>query len=102
MGYIAPEIIGNNSKNKKAYGCKADVFSFGIIAYMLLMGYNPMKGKSYEETAEMNRAASIRWDKEGIRERYGESCVGFLEGCLEVEEGKRLSAVEVVEHGFLN
>jgi MAP/microtubule affinity-regulating kinase len=48
MGYIAPEVIANSAENRKPYGCKVDIFSFGIIAHMLLLGVNPLKGKSYE------------------------------------------------------
>lgn len=47
MGYIAPEVIANSSENRKQYGCKVDIFSFGIIAHMLLLGFNPLKGKTY-------------------------------------------------------
>jgi calcium-dependent protein kinase len=48
MGYIAPEVIANNSENRKPYDTKADMFSFGIIAHMLLLQKNPLKGRNYE------------------------------------------------------
>ena len=50
MGYMAPEVIENTGEHKKAYGPKCDLFSFGIIAHMLLVGYNPLKGENYDET----------------------------------------------------
>jgi hypothetical protein len=30
----------------KSYGYKCDIFSFGVVAHMLLMGNNPLAGKS--------------------------------------------------------
>ena len=63
MGYIAPEIIKNNSENRKPYGCKVDMFSFGIIAHMLLMGNNPLKGKTSEETMQLNKSLNFQLDK---------------------------------------
>lgn len=39
---------------KKTYDCKCDMFSFGIIAHMMLLGYNPIKGGNYNETVKKN------------------------------------------------
>ena len=50
MGYIAPEIVNNTEANRKRYDTQSDMFGFGIIAHMLLMGSNPIRGKSYKET----------------------------------------------------
>lgn len=48
MGYMAPEVIQNTGEFKKPYGSKVDIFSFGIISHMLLLGYNPLKGENYD------------------------------------------------------
>jgi len=44
MGYMAPEVIENSGEIKKPYGNKCDLFSFGIISHMLILGNNPVKG----------------------------------------------------------
>lgn len=41
-GYVAPEILRD-----KPYDCKADVYSLGIIFYIILTGRIPFNGKSY-------------------------------------------------------
>ncbi len=54
-GYMAPEIMKNAGKIKVAYDFKADVFSFGVLAYSILMGCNLFLGLSLEETYAKNR-----------------------------------------------
>jgi serine/threonine protein kinase len=46
MGYTAPEVLLTDSMFYKSYGYKCDIFSFGVVAHMLLMGNNPLAGKS--------------------------------------------------------
>lgn len=53
VGYMAPEVF------QRSYSEKSDIFSFGIIAHLLLMGSNPLKGKSYEETCLRSQAGKI-------------------------------------------
>ena len=45
VGYMAPEVYNSH---QKTYDEKCDMFSFGVIAYMLLEGVNPLKDKNYE------------------------------------------------------
>lgn len=49
---------------------------------MILMGRNPLKGKTYEETYSKNKICEIELDKEQIIERYGEDCFVFLSKML--------------------
>jgi serine/threonine protein kinase len=63
MGYMAPEVAANTSQSRKPYSAKCDIFSFGIIVHMILLGYNPLKGKNYEETFEKNMNCDIELDK---------------------------------------
>ena len=48
--YMAPEIIqisdNKNSRQKGVYTEKVDIWSIGVITYMLLTGRNPFPGKS--------------------------------------------------------
>lgn len=59
MGYMAYEVIHNTADKKKSYDCKCDMFSFGIIVHMMLLGYNPIKGKNYNETVQKNEECLI-------------------------------------------
>ena len=46
-GYVAPEIINSSSKENKKFCPKVDVFSAGIILYILMIGKSPFKGRSF-------------------------------------------------------
>jgi serine/threonine protein kinase len=82
MGYMAPEVIENTGEGKKNYGLKCDLFSFGIIAHMLLLGFNPLKGDSYDETFLKNKACDFDLNKKDILEKYGENGLTFLSRLL--------------------
>ncbi len=43
--YMAPEIVAN----KSPYDCKVDIWSVGVITYILLSGRSPFRGKTKEE-----------------------------------------------------
>ncbi len=49
MGYTAPEVLLTDSVFYKSYGSKCDIFSFGVIAHLLLMGFNPLAGKTEDQ-----------------------------------------------------
>ena len=101
MGYIAPEVMKSVEHNRIRYGAKADMFSFGIVVHILLLGVNPLKGKSYEETFEKNKEFDIHLDDKVIGERYGEFCYSFLSRLLEHNPYHRMSAKEALNHPFL-
>lgn len=95
-GYVAPEILED-----KDYDCKVDVYSAGIIFYIILTGMIPFNGASYDEIVKKNMKANINFDfsKQSItvkdesllkssrfaKENARKRCEGqnFFEGCTE-------------------
>lgn len=67
---------------------------------MLLFGYNPLKGKNYEETYSKNRECKIELDKQSITEKFGEECFEFLSKVLEREPKNRFLASEGLHSPF--
>ena len=59
MGYIAPEVVTNTEGNRKKYDTISDMYGFGIVAHMLLLGSNPIRGKTYKETVEKNMNGEV-------------------------------------------
>ena len=57
-GYVAPEVI--NIKDMKAhYSSVCDIYSLGLIFYLLLSGKPAFPGKSYSTVVKQNREAAI-------------------------------------------
>lgn len=56
-GYVAPEIL-----NDKEYDCRVDIYSAGIIFYIILTGVIPFNGSSYDEIVRKNMKADIKFD----------------------------------------
>lgn len=55
-GYVAPEVL-----NDKDYTCKADVFSLGIILFMMITRTNPFEHESYEQLIKNNLKGVINF-----------------------------------------
>lgn len=60
-GYVAPEIL-----NDKEYDCKVDVYSCGIIFYMIITGKIPFQGENYKEVVFKNLKGKIDFDFTGL------------------------------------
>jgi calcium/calmodulin-dependent protein kinase I len=58
-GFVAPEVL-----HDKPYNCKADVFSIGVIFYIMLTGNVPFSSRTYEGLVEANMDGYVDLDLE--------------------------------------
>lgn len=56
-GYVAPELL-----QEKGYNCQADVFSVGVIFYIILTGRPLFKGNSPDEILEKNMKCDYQFN----------------------------------------
>merc|ERR1712137_612552 len=92
---MAPEVLG------KDYTSKCDMWSMGVVVFVLLLGYMPFgRGISDAEMAE--RIQSGNYAKDGSS--WANLTVGarsFLESLLVVDPDARLSAPAALAHEWL-
>ncbi|CAG9463673.1 unnamed protein product [Pedinophyceae sp. YPF-701] len=110
--YCAPELL------RMSYGLPSDLWSAGIVAYQLLTGRLPFAGPWGSEVTEL-WASERRFDrKEAFRailnapldfesEPWGPSgwlgddCADLLQGLLERDPEKRLTALQALQHPWI-
>ena len=56
-GFVAPEVL-----HDKPYNCKADVFSVGVIFYIMMTGNVPFASRTYEGLVEANMDGEVDLD----------------------------------------
>ena len=95
-GYVAPEIINASSKDNTKYTPAVDIFSAGVIFYILVVGRSPFNGKSFQEILNQNKNCQIDFNHEKLK-KYPQ-IQDLLKRMLEVNPDKRINAGEALQH----
>lgn len=93
-GYQSPQIIQGH-----LYTFKTDIWSLGIVAYTILEGivpFNTRKIKNEVILLEMMRSSEYKFKLTNTEEAKD-----FIVKCLQFEESKRPSAIELLEHPWI-
>ncbi|CAG9323222.1 unnamed protein product [Blepharisma stoltei] len=94
-GYVAPEIL-----NQQKYYFKADVFSLGIILYILLSGRAPFSGIKAAEILKKNKKCHIVFYNKYWRNISPEAAA-FVSKLTDISPLSRYSAVEALNDKWL-
>lgn len=87
--YIAPEVLAGG------YNQAADVWSAGVILYILLSGMPPFRGKTKSRIFDSVRSAELRFPSDPW-DHVSESAKDLIAGMLCRDPSRRLSAKEVL------
>ena len=88
--------LGINIGKKVGYDQKADIWSLGTLCYEMLIGKPAFNSKSLQELVQKVESGSY-----SIPTSLSKEVVSFLNGMLQYNAKKRLSANELARHHFL-
>mmetsp|Transcript_51788 Transcript_51788/g.152619 ORF Transcript_51788/g.152619 Transcript_51788/m.152619 type:complete len:543 (-) Transcript_51788:97-1725(-) len=93
LSYVAPEVLEKN------YTQKCDLWSLGVIAFILLAGYMPFSGD--EATQTMNILAGRYTLKKERWSTVSQDGLDFVQSLLQVNPSHRLTAEQALKHGWI-
>ena len=94
-GFVAPEIIEYNPK----YDVECDVWSLGVIMYIILGGYRPFRGEG-EECMEKIRYGEYKFHKKYWSE-VSDDAKFLISRMLTVDVSKRITAADALESDWI-
>ena len=95
LGYVAPEVL-----SKKPYGKSVDVWSIGVITYILLCGYQPFYDESDYHLARQILDGELIFDSpywDGI----SKDAIDFIRKLMCVDVNKRLTCEKALQHVWI-
>ena len=93
--YVAPEVLTG------FYNCACDIWSLGVIMYLLLTGYFPCGGTETAEILQNIQTFPILYTKQ-IFGNVSEAAIDLCKSMLNRTESKRLTAIECLEHEWFD
>ncbi|CAN4091129.1 unnamed protein product [Withania somnifera] len=93
--YVAPEVLAGKNYNEKV-----DIWSAGVILYIMLAGIPPFYGDSTEEIFEAVLRANLRFPTR-IFQSMSSAAKDLLRGMLCKDVSRRFSAEQVLRHPWI-
>lgn len=94
--FVSPEVI-----SYEPVSASSDMWSVGVVCYVLLSGLSPFMGDSDVETFSNITGLSYDFDDEAF-EHISEDAKDFIHKMLVKDQRKRLKALECLKHPWLN
>ncbi|TDL22436.1 Pkinase-domain-containing protein [Rickenella mellea] len=95
FGYVAPEVL-----NKTGHGKGVDIWSTGIITYVLLCGYSPFRSENPTDLIRETTDAKITFHEQYWK-NVSSAAKDFISHLLKANPADRPSAEEALRHPWL-
>jgi calcium-dependent protein kinase len=92
--YVAPEVL------KGMYGFECDMWSLGVIMYILLSGCLPFAGNNAPEVFEKVKSANYTFETKEWKD-VSDEAKDLIKQLLTVDVKKRLTAAKAYQHPWL-
>jgi len=92
--YLAPEVLSGK------YDEKADVWSTGVVAYILLSGTHPFNGRTPDDVLKQVKASNYSTEGGPWRAVSGDAKT-FVRSCMSKYPTNRISATEALEDNWI-
>lgn len=93
--YIAPEILA------KKYGHECDLWSIGVITFIVLSGVPPFNGFTNEEIIAKIRKGHFKFEPQAAWSGISDAAKDFITGLLTSDPAKRPSAQDALNHKWI-
>jgi len=93
-GYVAPEVLDDRGPG---YDTQADVFSVGVILYVLLTGRPAFPGTNYRDIISKNKRGEVEYQQR-YWSRISETGKDLVQKLLKKNPDERLSAENALKH----
>lgn len=96
-GYIAPEILSPRAPTD-GYTLAADIWSMGVILYILLTGFPPFAAESDDDSFELTKSGN--YDRT-LLETLTPASQNLISRMLVLDPSQRMTAAEVMRHPWI-
>uniref|UniRef100_A0A7S1GPG9 Protein kinase domain-containing protein n=1 Tax=Cyclophora tenuis TaxID=216820 RepID=A0A7S1GPG9_CYCTE len=96
IGYVAPEILSHSP----AYDVPCDMWSAGVILYLLLGGYRPFRSNNDDEVMERSRYGRYEFHKKYWSD-ISQDAKDLIQDMLTVDPKKRITAKKALKSQWL-
>jgi len=93
LAYCAPDVLN------KSYTSQVDLWSMGVITFILLLGYMPFSGT--DENQKSHILAGSFKKKKPLWDNISSGAQEFIRSLIEVDPTKRLSANQALTHPWI-
>jgi len=101
LNYMAPEVLMNMRGAHNVCDKAVDVWSIGVLAYVLISGIHPFESKKSNENI-LNRIIAGKYKFEGpVWDKVSKDCKDFIKRCLVVDPKKRATVVDLLKHPWI-